>query len=80
VIVAGIIGAALGSGSYLFRAPHEATIQESAQTLVPQLAVTAVFPLLPQAVILTIALVTGLLVFAVAFLIVGTYLASRSKA
>lgn len=79
-VIAGLIGAALGGVSYLLLASHKAIIQEFSQALTSQALPPEMAAFLPQAVLLTTALVMGLLGFAVAFLIVGTFLVSRSKA
>lgn len=79
-VVAGMVGAALGGTSYLFLAPHEDKMQGLAQAFMPQAMPPEVTAFLPQAVIFLATPVTGALGFAVAFLIVGTSLTSRSTA
>lgn len=78
--VASVIGAVLGGVSYLFLAPHKTTILSIVLTFMPQAVPDEAILFLPQAVIFLAALVTGALGFAVAFLIVGTSLSSRSTA
>lgn len=77
VFVASLVSITMSGASYALLAPHDDIIQGFAQTLAPWIlpeeATAVVLPVVPQAVIVLISLVTGALGFAVALLTAGAY-------